>query len=87
MKPDYPDDLSDVDLPDHLDLNKADEQILNYLVANIADVPINIAEALDYDRTYIQQRLKRMEEHQIVTNRGRGVYEINRELYDTYYSK
>ncbi|TYT60858.1 MarR family transcriptional regulator [Natrialba swarupiae] len=75
--PDMPEDL---DLPD-LDFNDADWGILHQLCEYHADVPANLAERLDYDRTYIHHRLKRLTEHNILENRGNGVYQINEDLY------
>lgn len=71
--PDMPEDL---DLPD-IDLNDADMAILHYLCEFYADVPANISDRTGYNRTYIHQRLKRLSEHNIVHNRGNGVYQID----------
>ncbi|AUV82519.1 winged helix-turn-helix domain-containing protein [Salinigranum rubrum] len=40
------------------------------------NVPANLAEEIGVSRQYVQQRLKRMEEHEVVRNIGRGVYEL-----------
>ncbi|WP_255196516.1 helix-turn-helix transcriptional regulator [Halorarius litoreus] len=56
-------------------LSETDNAILS-LLAEGRNVPANIADELDFTRQYVQQRLKRMEEHGIVQNIGRGVYEI-----------
>ena len=58
--------------------NYADYAALLYLYHKTADVPANIAEATDYDRTYIHQRLTRLEEWGVVNKRGHGVYELDR---------
>lgn len=63
-------------------LNKADYVVLYYLFAKTADVPANIAEDSGYNRTYIHQRLKRLEEWGIVRNRGHGVYQLDYEISD-----
>ena len=63
-------------------LNKADYVVLYYLFAKTADVPSNIAEGTGYNRTYIHQRLTRLEEWGIVKNRGHGVYELNHDTID-----
>ncbi|WP_136592332.1 winged helix-turn-helix transcriptional regulator [Salinigranum halophilum] len=44
--------------------------------------PANIADELDFSRQYIQQRLKRLEEHGYVQNIGRGVYELTSDPRD-----
>ena len=56
-------------------LNDTDLQLLECL-AEGRNVPANIADELDFSRQYIQQRLKRLEEHGYVQNIGRGVYEL-----------
>lgn len=56
-------------------LNEMDEEILNRLQDG-RNVPANLAEELDVSRQYIYRRLKRMREHGIVRNIGRGVYEL-----------
>lgn len=61
-------------MPD-IPLNEADREILDALY-NGRNVPANLAEELGYSRQYIQNRLKRLREHGIVKNIGRGVYEI-----------
>jgi hypothetical protein len=72
----YPTTRDEVAIPDHLDLNKADDAIIDDLLEHVADLPANIAERTDYDRMYVHQRLKRLNEHKIVRNRGNGVYEL-----------
>lgn len=56
-------------------LNETDEKILEILHEG-RNVPANVAEELDFTRQYIQQRLRRLEEHGYIQNIGRGVYEI-----------
>jgi len=63
-------------------LNKGDYVVLKYLYWKTADVPANIADATGYNRTYVHQRLTRLEEWGIVKNRGHGVYELNRDTVD-----
>jgi predicted transcriptional regulator len=57
-------------------LNETDQKIIERLEKG-RNVPANIAEDLEFTRQYVQQRLRRMEEHGIVSNIGRGVYELN----------
>lgn len=56
-------------------LNETDEDIIS-LLHNGRNVPANLADELDLSRQYVQQRLKRMEEHGLIKNIGRGVYEL-----------
>jgi predicted transcriptional regulator len=56
-------------------LNDTDRDIIEKLREG-RNVPANIAEELGLTRQYIQQRLQRMEEHGLVKNIGRGVYEL-----------
>jgi DNA-binding Lrp family transcriptional regulator len=56
-------------------LNETDENIISKLDEG-RNVPANIAEELDLSRQYVQQRLRRLEEHGHVQNIGRGVYEM-----------
>lgn len=58
-----------------ISLNETDDRIIQILHEG-RNVPANIAEELDFSRGYVQQRLKRLEEHGYVTNIGRGVYEL-----------
>jgi len=62
----------------NIDLNDADKEIISALQEG-RNVPANLAEELGYSRQYIQNRLKRLREHGIVQNIGRGVYEIAEE--------
>jgi len=61
---------------DMVDLYPADEAI----VANLADehqsVPARIAEQTDYDRQYVQKRLKRLAELGYVESLGHGLYRL-----------
>ena len=59
---------------DDVRLNETDKKILETLREG-RNVPANVAEELDLTRQYIQQRLRRLEEHGYVQNIGRGVYE------------
>ena len=56
-------------------LNEADEKIIDTLQEG-RNVPANLADELGYSRQYIQNRIKRLREHGIVKNVGRGVYEL-----------
>jgi predicted transcriptional regulator len=56
-------------------LNETDQRIIEQL-RDGRNVPANLADELNFSRQYIQQRLQRMEEHGIVSNIGRGVYEL-----------
>ena len=56
-------------------LNDADESIIKELRKG-RNIPANIAETTGYDRQYINQRLRRLKEHGVVINVGRGVYEL-----------
>ena len=58
-----------------INLNKTDKKIISKLEEG-RNVPANIAEELDLSRQYVQQRLRRLEEHGHVQNIGRGVYEM-----------
>lgn len=58
-----------------IDLNEADIEILSALQEG-RNVPANLADDLGYSRQYVQNRLKRLREHDLVRNIGRGVYEI-----------
>jgi len=59
----------------NIDLNDADQEIISALQDG-RNVPANLADELGYSRQYIQNRLKRLREHGIVQNIGRGVYEL-----------
>jgi biotin operon repressor len=56
-------------------LNEADEGIVDALSEG-RNVPANLADELGYSRQYVQNRIKRLREHGIVKNVGRGVYEL-----------
>lgn len=56
-------------------LNAADRAVLKELSIG-RNLPANIADSTGYSNQYIRERLKRFEEHGIVTNVGRGVYEL-----------
>lgn len=58
-----------------LRLSDTDQDILDSLSEG-RNVPANIADKLGFSRQYVQQRLGRLEEHDIVRNVGRGVYEL-----------
>lgn len=58
-----------------IDLNEADVEILLALRKG-RNVPANLADDLGYSRQYVQNRLTRLREHDIVRNIGRGVYEL-----------
>ena len=56
-------------------LSETDEAILEILTEG-RNAPSNIADRLEFTRQYVQQRLKRLEEHGHVQNIGSGVYEL-----------
>ena len=58
-----------------IQLNDTDKAVLEILDEG-RNAPSNIAEQLDFTRQYVQQRLRRLEEHGHVRNIGSGVYEI-----------
>lgn len=58
-----------------IQLSDTDEAILGILEEG-RNAPLNIANRLDFTRQYVQQRLRRLEEHGHVRNIGSGVYEI-----------
>ncbi|MFB6198959.1 MAG: winged helix-turn-helix transcriptional regulator, partial [Halobacteriaceae archaeon] len=58
-----------------IDLNDADRAIIQSLSEG-RNVPANLADDLGYSRQYIQNRIRRLREHGIVNNVGRGVYEL-----------
>lgn len=58
-----------------IQLNDTDEAILEILDEG-RNAPLNIANRLDLTRQYVQQRLRRLEEHGHVQNIGSGVYEL-----------
>jgi hypothetical protein len=64
-------------------LNNADESIIEELRKG-RNIPANIAETTGYDRQYINQRLRRLNEHEVVTNIGNGVYELFPDEVPTY---
>lgn len=58
-----------------IDLSKTDRAIIRELRKG-RNIPANLARSIDSDRHYVQRRLKRLREHNIVNNIGRGVYEL-----------
>lgn len=58
-----------------IQLNSTDESILDILQEG-RNAPLNIANRVDFTRQYVQQRLRRLEEHGYVQNIGSGVYEL-----------
>ena len=59
-------------------LTPADVEIINVLREGRNNSP-NIARETGYSRQYITERLRRMEEHDIVVNIGSGIYELQPE--------
>ena len=60
-----------------LPLNEADQAILDELQNGRATAAY-LETRVDWSRTYLTQRLRRLEEHGIVTNlEGTGLYELN----------
>lgn len=74
--------MEEIQIPDHISLNGCDKAILRDLIEHTADVPSNIGERNDYDRTYVHQRCTRLTEHRILRNRGNGVYQIHEQAID-----
>lgn len=58
-----------------IQLSDTDKAVLEILDEG-RNAPSNIADQLDFTRQYVQQRLRRLEEHGHVRNIGSGVYEI-----------
>lgn len=58
-----------------LHLNAADRAVLEELRLG-RNVPANIADSTGYSKQYIRERISRLEEHGVVENIGRGVYEL-----------
>lgn len=58
-----------------IDLNDADRAIIAELRGG-RNLAANIAESTDYSRQYISDRLRRLSEHGVVVNVGRGLYEL-----------
>lgn len=56
-------------------LNDADQAIISELEDG-RNLAANIADATGYTRQYISDRLRRLREHGVVVNIGRGVYEL-----------
>ena len=58
-----------------IQLNETDGAILE-IVEEARNAPLNVANRLDLTRQFVQQRLRRLEEHGHVQNIGSGVYEL-----------
>ena len=58
-----------------IQLSDTDNEIIEILEEG-RNAPLNIANRLDLTRQYVQQRLRRLEEHSHVQNIGSGVYEL-----------
>ena len=65
-----------------IQLSDTDKSILDILQEG-RNAPLNIANRLDFTRQYVQQRLRRLEEHGHVENIGSGVYELVDDPRDT----
>jgi hypothetical protein len=61
-----------------VDLNPADQAVIDVLEDG-RNIAANIAEEEGYERQYISSRLKRLAEHGVVVNIGKGVYELKDE--------
>lgn len=57
-----------------IDLYPVDEAVLDTLKAETQANPARIAALTDYDRQYVQKRLKRLAEHGFVDHVGHGLY-------------
>jgi len=64
------------------ELNPADKAILESLENEYQSVPSRLSEQTNYDRQYVQKRLKRLAEHGVVKSLGHGLYryEPNRDV-------
>lgn len=62
-------------MPD-VPLNPADKAILEQLEEERQSLPSRLAEQTDYDRQYVQKRLTRLAEHNIVDSLSHGLYRI-----------
>jgi len=58
-----------------ISLNPADKQVISVLREG-RNVAANIADETGYERQYITSRLRRLQEHGVVENIGKGVYEL-----------
>jgi len=58
-----------------VDLNPADQAVIDVLEDG-RNIAANIADETGYERQYISSRLKRLAEHGVVVNIGKGVYEL-----------
>ncbi|WP_049996432.1 winged helix-turn-helix transcriptional regulator [Halococcus sediminicola] len=58
--------------------NKTDRRIAEELQKG-RNLPSNLAKDLGLTRQYVQDRMKRLREHGVVTNIGNGLYELNDE--------
>lgn len=58
-----------------IELSDTDESIIGELRKG-RNIPANIAETIDRDRHYVQRRMRRLREHDVVENIGNGVYEL-----------
>ena len=57
-------------------LNPADKAILEQLRDERQSVPARLAEQTEYDRHYVQRRLRRLCEHNIVEQLSHGLYRL-----------
>ena len=56
-------------------LNETDQAIIRELREG-RNVPSNIADEIEKSNQYVRERMLRLEEHGLVRNIGRGVYEL-----------
>lgn len=61
-----------------IETNETDELIIGELQRG-RNLPSNLSAEIDRSRQYVQDRLKRLREHGVVTNVGNGLYELNRD--------
>lgn len=57
----------------------ADDKLLEYLESKGPDLPTNMADHIDLTRKYIGQRARILTEHNLLVNRGGGLYDITKE--------
>jgi DNA-binding IclR family transcriptional regulator len=63
-----------------IELNPADEAIIDVLETETQSVPARIAEQTGYDRQYVHKRLRRLSEHGIVESLSHGLYRLNKDI-------
>jgi DNA-binding IclR family transcriptional regulator len=59
-----------------IELNPADNEIIDKLSEECQSVPARLADQTGYDRQYVHKRLKRLSEHDIVESLSHGLYRL-----------